>query len=304
MQLKIRVGTRGSKLALAQTEILLKSLTKKYESLECEIVVIKTKGDLVQDVNLDKIGDKGIFIKEIEENLISGNIDLAVHSMKDMPSVLPEELMFSAVPKREDPRDVLILNNGIKSLDELPFGASIATGSKRRKFQFLNIRPDIKIVPIRGNIDSRIEKMDEKNLDGLIIAAAGLKRLKIKFESKHNIILLDEELMVPAPAQGALGLEIRKDDKELDNMLRLIEDYDSAVQVRAERAFLKETGGGCHLPIGALCRLENNKLLLTGLIGDEEGKTLIKRKIQGKPEDAEKLGIMLARIAKGDMLDE
>jgi hydroxymethylbilane synthase len=221
--------------------------------------------------------------------------------MKDMPSAIPEELMFSAIPKREDPRDAIILNYGRKSLDELPMGAVIATGSKRREYQLLRYRPDIKIVPIRGNIDTRIKKMYEQNLDGLVIAAAGLNRLKIKSDIKQNIVLLDEELMLPAPAQGALGLEIRKKDKELDDILRLVEDYESAVQIRAERGFLKEIGGSCHLPIGALCKVEGENILLVGLLGNADGKILVKRKIEGKAEDAEILGIKLARIIKGEM---
>ncbi|SHE31831.1 hydroxymethylbilane synthase [Alkalibacter saccharofermentans] len=299
--MKIRVGSRGSKLAIAQAQIFLESVKEKHKEFEYEIKIIKTTGDKIQDVSLDKIGDKGVFVKEIEESLIEGTIDLAVHSMKDMPSAIPEELMFSAIPKREDPRDALILNYGRKGLDELPMGAVIATGSKRREYQLLRYRPDIKIVPIRGNIDTRIRKMYEQNLDGLVIAAAGLNRLKIKSDIKQNIILLDEELMLPAPAQGALGLEIRKNDKELDDVLRLVEDYESAVQIRAEREFLKEIDGGCHLPIGALCKVEGENILLVGLLGNEDGKILVKRKIEGKAEDAEMLGIKLARIIKGEM---
>ncbi len=299
--MKIRVGSRGSKLAIAQAQILLESVKEKHKEFEYEIKIIKTTGDKIQDVSLDKIGDKGVFVKEIEESLIEGTIDLAVHSMKDMPSAIPEELMFSAIPKREDPRDAIILNYGRKSLDELPMGAVIATGSKRREYQLLRYRPDIKIVPIRGNIDTRIKKMYEQNLDGLVIAAAGLNRLKIKSDIKQNIVLLDEELMLPAPAQGALGLEIRKKDKELDDILRLVEDYESAVQIRAERGFLKEIGGSCHLPIGALCKVEGENILLVGLLGNADGKILVKRKIEGKAEDAEILGIKLARIIKGEM---
>ena len=175
--MKIVVGTRGSKLAVTQTNWVIDKLKEKHPSVEFEVKIIKTKGDLIQNVSLDKIGDKGLFVREIEQQLIDGEIDMAVHSMKDMPSSLPEGLKFASVPKREDQRDVLILKDGYNSLEDLPQGATIGTGSKRRKYQLLNHRPDLNIVSIRGNVDTRIRKIKDENLDGIVLAASGILRV-------------------------------------------------------------------------------------------------------------------------------
>ena len=198
--MKIIVGTRGSKLAVTQTNWVINKLKEKHPEVEFETKIIKTKGDLIQNVSLDKIGDKGLFVKEIEQQLIDGQIDMAVHSMKDMPSNLPEGLKFASIPKREDARDVLVLKEGYSSINDLPNGAKVATGSKRRKYQLLKYRPDLNIVPIRGNVDTRIRKIVDENLDGVVLAASGLLRVGLEDKITYYI---PKDIMIPAPAQGA-----------------------------------------------------------------------------------------------------
>ncbi len=291
--MKIRVGTRGSKLALTQTKWVISKLQEKHEDVEFEIKIIKTKGDLIQNVALDKIGDKGLFTKEIEEQLLNEEIDMAVHSMKDMPSNLPEGLKFSHTPKREDVRDILILKEGYKSIDELPKGAKIGTGSKRRKYQLLNNRPDLEIMPIRGNIDTRVKKIYTEDLDGVVLAAAGISRVSMEIE---NSILISVDTVIPAPAQGALAIEIRENDDRVDNIIEAIKDETTEIQIKAERAFLDGISGSCHIPIGAYCDIDNQDLTLTGLYGDEEGKVLIKKQLKGKVGSEKELGYELADI--------
>ena len=289
--MKIIVGTRGSKLALAQTNWVVEELKKINQDIEFEIKIINTKGDLMLDLPIHKIGDKGIFTKEIEQQLLDKRIDLAVHSMKDMPSTLPPGLKFASVPKREDPRDVLILKECYKSIDELPKGARIGTGSKRRKYQLLDYRPDLEIVPIRGNIHTRIRKIEEENLDGIILAAAGLIRSGLE---DYITCYMPIDIMLPAPAQGVLALEIRSDDLELENIIYHIKDEDSEIQVLAERGFLAGVDGSCNIPIGAYCTIKEEKLILSGLYGDEDGKKIIKKSIEGNIQDAKQLGYELA----------
>jgi hydroxymethylbilane synthase len=290
--MKIIVGTRGSKLALSQTNLVIDELKKQNLDVEFEVKVIKTKGDLIQNVALDKIGDKGLFVKEIEEQLINKKIDMAIHSMKDMPSNLPEELKFSYVPKREDVRDVLVLKEGYTCIDDLPIGATIGTGSKRRKYQLLKYRPDLNIVPIRGNIDTRIRKIQEENLDGIVLAAAGMHRLGIEDKISHYLPI---DLVIPAPAQGALAIEVRKNEPNIDKVIKSIEDMDTYRQITAERGFLDEINGSCHIPIGAYCTLEGESIKLTGLLGDEEGHRLVTKSIEGKVGSERELGIELAK---------
>lgn len=291
--MKIVVGTRGSKLALIQTNWVIDKLKENYPEIEFEVKVIKTKGDIIQDVSLDKIGDKGLFVKEIEKELILGEIDMAVHSMKDMPSVLPKELKFSSVPKREDDRDVLISEKKYSSIDDLPFGAKIGTGSKRRKYQLLNYRPDLEIVSIRGNIDTRIKKIKEENLDGIILASSGLLRAGLKDKIDYYI---PREIIIPAPAQGALAIEIRKDRFDIEKILNSIKDTHSETQVIAERGFLDGINGSCHIPIGAYCEVNGDDLTLTGIYGDEEGKRLIKKTITEKSSNPRETGLKLAKL--------
>lgn len=291
--MKIIVGSRGSNLALTQTNWVISELKKHHADIDFEIKVIKTKGDLIQNVSLDKIGDKGLFVKEIEQQLLDGDIDIAVHSMKDMPSFLPEGLKFAGIPKREDVRDVLILKDGYNSLDELPKGAKIGSGSKRRKYQLLNHRPDLDILPIRGNIETRMRKIEEENLDGVILAAAGLIRAGL--EEKISCYL-DIDTIIPAPAQGALGIEIRKGDSKVEEILDCLTDKVSEIQVSAERGFLDGINGSCHIPIGAHCDVDGENINLIGLYGDEEGKKLITKSISGKASEARNLGLELAKL--------
>ena len=291
--MKIVVGTRGSKLALAQTNWVIDKLKEKYPKVNFEIKIIKTKGDLIQNVSLDKIGDKGLFVKEIEQQLIDNKIDMAVHSMKDMPSLLPESLKFASIPKREDARDVLVLKDGYYDINDLPTGAKIATGSKRRKYQLLKHRPDLNIVPIRGNIDTRIKKIVDENLDGVVLAASGL--LRAGFEDKISCYI-PKDIMIPAPAQGALAIEIRKSSKDIENIIESLKDIETEIQVSAERGFLDGINGSCHLPIGAYCNVDGENIVLTGLYGDEYGKKLITRTIEGKAYQARELGLELAGL--------
>ena len=291
--MKIVVGTRGSKLALAQTNWVIDKLKEKYPKVNFEIKIIKTKGDLIQNVSLDKIGDKGLFVKEIEQQLIDNKIDMAVHSMKDMPSLLPEGLKFASIPKREDARDVLVLKDGYYDINDLPIGAKIATGSKRRKYQLLKHRPDLNIVPIRGNIDTRIKKIVDENLDGVVLAASGL--LRAGFEDKISCYI-PKDIMIPAPAQGALAIEIRKSSKDIENIIESLKDIETEIQVSAERGFLDGINGSCHLPIGAYCNVDGENIVLTGLYGDEYGKKLITKTIEGKASQARELGLELAGL--------
>lgn len=293
--MKITVGTRGSSLALTQTNWVISRLKKSHPEIEFVTKIIKTTGDKIQGISLDKIGEKGLFVKEIEEQLLSKEIDMAVHSMKDMPGENPLGLMFSWTPVREDYRDALILNKGYKTLKNLPQGGVVATGSKRREYQLKQIRPDLKIVPIRGNVDTRIKKMKQNDYDGIILAASGIKRLGIFDELKESIELLDKEIMLPSPAQGALGIQIREENIELHNIIESIKDISTQIQITCERAFLKGINGDCHIPIGGLCTIIDDKIFLEGLLGDEEGRKIIRQKKSGILGEEEKIGRLLAK---------
>ena len=290
--MKLVVGTRGSNLALVQTNWVVDQLKKENPGVEFEVKIIKTKGDLIKDLPLDKIGDKGLFVKEIEKSLLDGEIDMAVHSMKDMPSYLPEGLKFAHSPKREDPRDALIFKEGYKILDDLPQGARIGTGSKRRKYQLLKHRPDLEIVPIRGNIETRIKKIETEKLDGVVLAASGLRRAGLDDKIDYYI---PTDIMLPAPAQGILALEIREDDKETEKIIDSIKDDITKIQIDAERGFLIGVNGSCHIPMGAYCEIEGEKITLTGLYGDGEGKKIVVQSQVGTLADAPKIGYELAK---------
>lgn len=291
--MKIRVGTRGSNLALIQTNWAIDRLKEKFPEVEFEVKIIKTKGDKILHLSLDKIGDKGLFVKEIESQLLEGEIDLAVHSMKDMPAEVVEGLKFAAVPKREDPRDVIILREGLNSFDELPIGATIGTGSKRRKYQLLRKRPDLNIVPIRGNIETRISKIESENLDGIVLAASGVIRADLEEKITE---FLPVDLMIPAPAQGALALEIRENDEELEKMIDAIKDEISQIQTDAERSYLAGIDGSCHIPMGAYCEVDGEKLTLTGIFGDEDGEKITVASLEGDRNNPKELGSNLAKL--------
>ena len=290
--MKLVVGTRGSNLALVQTNWVVEQLKKNNPDIEFEIKIIKTKGDLIKDLPLDKIGDKGLFVKEIEKSLLDKEIDMAVHSMKDMPSYLPEGLKFAHSPRREDPRDALIFREGYKTLEDLPQGAKIGTGSKRRKYQLLKHRPDLEIVPIRGNIETRIKKIETENLDGVVLAASGLRRAGLEEKIDYYI---PTDIMLPAPAQGILALEIREDDKETEKIIDSIKDNITKVQIDAERGFLIGVNGSCHIPMGAYCEVDGEKFTLTGLYGDGDGKKIVIQSKEGTLADAQKIGYELAK---------
>jgi len=275
--MKYRIGTRGSKLALAQTHIVIDKFREVYPEDEFEIVVIKTTGDKNVDVAIDQLGARGVFVDEIEKALIENDIQIAVHSMKDMPVEIDERLVFSKALKREDPRDVLVCREA-KSLSDLREGAIIATCSKRRAFQLKKLRPDIEIVDIRVNVDTRLRKMEEpmadgRYMDGLILAAAGLHRLQL--QDRITQYFTPEE-MIPSPCQGIMAVELRADHTELFRKLETLSDADTERAAIAERDFLKKTGGNCHLPIGAYLDTEHN--VFYSLFGNEDGSVLdIKR---------------------------
>lgn len=260
-----RIGTRGSKLALVQTEYVRNRLQKRYPQDIFEIRIIKTRGDMVTDRPLDQVGGSGLFVKEIERALLEGEIQLAVHSMKDMPCQLPEGLVLAPVWEREDPRDALVLREK-KSLEELPESAVIGTGSKRRAVQLQKLRPDLRIVNLRGNVDTRLRKMEEQKLDGIILAAAGLKRLGLQDRITH-FFEIDE--MIPAPTQGTLAIELREDNRELLHKLAPFGDAKTELQTEIERAFLQEMGADCHLPIGAYAYVKDKNPIST-MNGDGE----------------------------------
>lgn len=298
--MKILVGTRGSNLALTQTKWVVSQLQNNYPDVEFEIKKITTTGDRIQNVSLDKIGEKGVFVKEIEEQLISGEIDLAVHSMKDMPGELPEGLMFSWVPEREDYRDVIVLKEGYKSLEDLPQGAVIGTGSKRRQYQLSTYRKDLRFDSIRGNIETRVRKIEEQNLHGVILAAAGLKRTGLFDKLKDRIEPIEAHIILPSPAQGILAIEIREENTKVHKMIESINHNESYLQAVAERSFLRGLNGNCHIPMGALCTLKGENIEIEGLLGNEDGSVLIKKSIFGSKEDAKELGWKLAK----DILEE
>lgn len=288
MKRTIIVGTRQSQLALTQTGHVieaLKRITAEQDlPYEFEIKKIVTKGDRILDVTLSKVGGKGLFVKEIEQAMLDGEIDLAVHSMKDMPAELPEGLTIGAVPKRVDPRDALISRNGLQ-LSELPSGAKIGTSSLRRSSQLAASRPDFVLEPLRGNIDSRLRKLEEEGFDAIILAAAGLHRMG--WEDRITSYL-PTEVCLPAVGQGALGIECRESDEDVRHLLSLYNDPDTAVTVAAERRFLNVLGGSCQVPIGAFAELNPRsdkegpaEMVLTGMVGSPDGKVILKHSMAG-----------------------
>jgi hydroxymethylbilane synthase len=275
---------------LKQAHWVADRLKEKYPDMITEISVIKTKGDRMQNISLASIGGKGVFVKEIEEALLKDDIAIAVHSMKDVPTELPEELEIGIVTKREDPRDVLISRENGK-LEDLPTGARIGTGSLRRALQLRNLMPDIKIVSIRGNLDTRIKKLKTDNLDGVVVAAAGMKRMGWE-EGVSQFIPI--EVMVPSPGQGALGIELRKDDDEIRDIVSFLNHGSSSIEVMAERAFLTQLGGGCQVPIAAFGKKQGDELILRGLVGSLDGRTIVDDEVRGNSNDWEELGKILA----------
>ena len=286
----LSIGTRGSALALRQAEWVKIQLKGRYPQFDFKLVKIKTMGDKIHDAPLAHVGGKGLFVKEIEEALIKNKIDLAVHSLKDVPTFLPQELMLSVTPKRENPLDALISREGSR-LEELPVHARLGTSSLRRQAQLLNLRPDFKIEPLRGNLDTRIKKLETEKLDGIIIATAGV--IRMGWEAKITQYL-DSEKFLPAIGQGALSIETRREDRTTNEIVAFLNHADTAHCVCAERSFLKRLEGGCQVPIAAFGKIANGKLFLKGLISSLDGKKIIRDTIKGNPEEAEKIGLLLA----------
>ncbi len=284
------IGTRGSKLALWQANWVKSSLEAKHPSLSIQLETIKTKGDKILDVPLAKVGGKGLFVKEIEEALLDGKIDLAVHSMKDMPGEIPKGLCIGAIPQREIPQDVLISRNKTH-LSKLVSGAKIGTSSLRRKAQLLHARPDLVVLPLRGNLDTRLKKLKTENLDAIILAAAGVKRLGLENRITEY---LDENIMLPAVGQGALCIEIRQHDPDVESIVATLEDPQTRATILGERAFLNRLEGGCQVPIAAYGKIDKNVITLSGLVATLDGKTLFKETIIGPIDSSESLGIELA----------
>jgi len=288
----IRLGTRGSPLALAQTRWVEARLQSFHPALATELVIIKTTGDQLKDVPLAQVGGKGLFIKEIEEALLAGEVDLAVHSLKDMPAEMPPNCVLGAFPPREDYRDAFI-SHRFAALAEIPPGGRVGTGSLRRKVQILHRRPDLEVVHLRGNVDTRLKKLETEGLDAIILAAAGLKRLGLAHIPKG---FLSEAEMLPAIGQGALGLEVRVDDREMLDRLAPLNHFPTQMAVTAERAFLARLEGGCLVPVAALGRLEGGSLTLQALISDLEGRRFLQDRLVGRPEEAPALGRRLAEM--------
>lgn len=286
---RIRIGSRGSMLAMAQANWVKQQLTAHYPDLPIDLKIIKTSGDKASDVAISSIGGKGVFTKEIEEALLRDEIDLAVHSMKDMPTELPAGLMVAAVPKREDARDVLVTRD-MRTFRDLRLRARIATGSLRRKAQLLHWRRDLTVVPIRGNIDTRLRKLDEDEADALVVAAAGLRR--IGQEGRITEYLADS-VCISAVGQGALGIEARQEDT-MRELLRFLHDAATSAEVSAERSLLARLGGGCHVPVGARARVEGETLRMIGAVASPDGRSLCKGLIEGRSTIAAEIGRRLA----------
>ena len=287
----IRIGTRKSLLALAQSNGIKAQLEAEYPETTVELNKILTKGDKILDVPLAKVGGKGLFVKELEEAMLTGEADMAVHSMKDVPAELPEGLHLGIVTKREDHRDAFV-SNKYKKLADLPQGAKIGTSSLRRRAQLAILRPDLVIEDLRGNLDTRLRKLDEGQYDAIILAAAGLNRLKL---SDRISALFDPAEMLPAVGQGAVGIELRSDDKGLLDCLNFLAHRDTFVAVTAERAFLLTLEGGCQVPIAGHCKVDGDNITLTGLVASVDGKEVLKKTATGLAKDAETVGRNLAQ---------
>lgn len=287
---KITIGTRGSPLALWQANWIKSQLEALHEDLTVDLVKIKTSGDKIQDVPLAKVGGKGLFTKEIEESMLRYETDIAIHSMKDVPIQFPPSLTLSVVTEREDPRDVLVSRNGVK-LDDLPKGARVGTGSFRRTTQLLAFRPDLEVVPMRGNLETRLKKLETEGLDAIILAAAGLIRLDMADRISEFI---EPEIMLPGGGQGAVGIESRKEDLAVMNRIFPLDHEESHRALEAERGFLTRLQGGCQVPIGVYATIAGEALRLRGLVGSLDGKQILKAETTGSIEDPEGIGFQLA----------
>jgi hydroxymethylbilane synthase len=290
MSRSLRIGTRGSALAIQQTQIAVDALHAAWPDLSVDVMHIRTTGDRIQDVPLAKIGDKGLFVKEIEAALLDGRIDWAVHSVKDLPSELPNGLSVGTLAARSDPRDALVARHGL-NLATLPENAVIGTSSLRRRAQLLHWRPDLAIVPVRGNVDTRLRKLETDGLDGIVVAAAGLVRMG--WEGRISDII-PPEISLPAVGQGALGVEMRSDDEEAHTLFQPLTCTATQAAVTAERTFLARLQGGCQVPIAAWATVDDSRLCLRGMISDIDGLTLLQGERWGLVHAPEQVGTVLA----------
>ena len=304
MRNKIVIATRESQLALWQANNVKASLEALYPEINVELLGMTTKGDQILDSPLSKIGGKGLFVKELEKALLDGEADIAVHSMKDVPMEFPEGLGLSVICKREDPTDAFV-SNTYNSIEELPQGAVVGTSSLRRSCQLQMHRPDLVIKNLRGNVNTRLRKLDEGEYDAIILATAGLVRLEMADRIKTRI---SDTFSLPAGGQGAMGIECRSDDAELIKLLAPLQHQETAYRVIAERAVNKRLNGGCQAPIACFALLEGDELFIRGLVGSTDGKRMVRGEIRGDKANAEALGIQLAEQLLADgaqaLLDE
>ena len=291
MRKKIVIGTRASQLALWQANYVADRLRSQYEGLEVELLHITTKGDKILDAPLAKIGGKGLFTKELETAMLEGEVDLAVHSLKDMPTALPEGLAITAITKRLDCGDAVV-SPLYKTLDNLPQGAKVGTSSLRRRSQLLSYRPDLDIRSLRGNVNTRLKKLEEEHFDAIILAVAGLKRLGF---GNRITQIIPRDICLPAVGQGALAIETCADNTEINDMLHFLHDAPTADAAAAERAFLTRVEGGCQVPVGVYASVgSDDKLTVEAVIGSLDGRCLIRDKMTGARQDAAQLGVQLA----------
>ena len=291
---RVRIGSRKSQLALVQTHWVQAELSKAFPDITFEVSTMETKGDKVLDVALSKIGDKGLFTQELEDDMLSGDIDFAVHSLKDLPTNLPEGLRLGCVTKREDPADAMVVHekHKDKQLSTLPEGAVIGTSSLRRLAQLRHHFPHFKFKDIRGNVNTRLRKLDDGEYDAIILAAAGLNRLDMS-DRIHQ--LLPPDISLHAVGQGALGIECREGDDAILSLLKVLEHEPTAQRCYAERAFLRDLEGGCQVPIGVNTEIKGDTLTLKGIVASLDGQTLISDTVTGAPVDAEHMGAELAK---------
>lgn len=290
----VKIGTRGSPLALIQANMVRDGLIAAYPGLIVEITIIRTSGDRIQDRTLAEAGGKGLFTKEIEEAMLDGGIDIAVHSMKDVETWLPDGLVIETILPREDPRDAFLTRNN-ETLAELQPGAVVGTSSLRRQAQILAARPDVSVQPLRGNVETRKRKLADGDCDATILAVAGLVRLGMNEDARR---VMDMDVMLPAVAQGAVGVEHRENDTDMGDMLSSLHDHETATCVAAERAMLAALDGSCRTPIAGLATLAGSELQLTGLVASPDGKTVYRETHNGKAADAKEIGTALGNRLK------
>ncbi len=286
----IRIATRKSPLALWQAEHVAERLERLFPQIKTELVKMVTKGDKILDAPLAKVGGKGLFVKELEQGMLEGSADIAVHSMKDVPVEFPEGLHLAAILKREDPTDAFVSNN-YRSLEDLPDNAKIGTSSLRRQCQIKEKFPDVEILSLRGNVNTRLAKLDAGEYDAIILASAGLKRLGM---GERITKCLDEGVMLPAIGQGAIGIECRADDNEINTFVQALHDEDTTIRVTAERAMNARLNGGCQVPIAGFSEIQGDQLLMRGLVGSPDGKILYRAERQGSFAQAKEIGIAIA----------